>query len=207
MRLRRDLLVALMGFGVVFALVYVMGRAFLPSSDLTESVAQSADTEHVLLDELRADLADRVDTAVIEVSGAMAGRSVLSHADSPFLWVPQGTPPEEHRPGGPVDLDVRYAGGGVTLAIKADQMEEGQARSERLTIVLNMGRRSFNAHPGECTLELTRSGSVLDPTPTGAVGLLLAWPYFAGHMTCREIADIRSGDTVSFTAVFTYGDV
>jgi hypothetical protein len=75
-----------------------------------------------------------------------------------------------------VDLDVRYAGGGVTLAIKADQMEEGQARSEGLTIVLNMGRRSFNAHPGECTLELTRSGSVLDPTPTGAVGLLLAWP-------------------------------
>jgi hypothetical protein len=112
MTLRRDLLVAVIGFGVVFAVVYMMGRAFLPSSDRAGLVAQGADSEHVLLDELRADLTDRVDTAVIEMSGAMAGRSVLSHADSPFLWVPQGTPPEEHRPGGPVDLDVRYAGGG-----------------------------------------------------------------------------------------------
>ena len=206
MTLRRDLLVAVIGFGVVFALVYAMGTAFLPASERAGLVAQSADSEHALLDELMASLADRADAAVIEVAGEVSVRSVLSTAESPFLWVPQDTPPEEHRPGGPVDVDVRYTGGGLTLAIQADRMVEGLARTEGWTILLTMDGHSFNAHAGECTVELTRSGSVLDPTPTGAAGLLLAWPYFVGHVTCREISDIRSPGTVSFTAAFNYGD-
>jgi hypothetical protein len=36
------------------------------------------------------------------------------------------------------------------------------------------------------------------------VGLVIATPYFTGHVICEEVADIRSGDTVSFTAVFKY---
>jgi hypothetical protein len=202
MRLRRDLLVALMGFGVVFALVYVTGRALLPSSDLAELVAQSADTEHVLLDDLRADLsALGRSAAVIEVSGAVAGRSVLDNANVPYVFERLGAEADPYGPGMPIDLDVRYSSRGVTLAMIIPQVEPGVVRIEGMTIVFTVEGRSFNARAGDCMVELTRSGYLLGET---ASSFVLAWPYFAGQVTCEEVRELRSDDTVSFTAVFHY---
>jgi hypothetical protein len=86
----------------------------------------------------------------------------------------------------------------------ARQAVTGPARTERLTIGFTVDGQSFISKAGDCALELSRSGYHLDLTPTGAAGLVIATPYFTGHVICKEVADIRSGDTISFVALFRY---
>jgi hypothetical protein len=204
--IRQDLSAALIGFGVVFTIVFVVGRMFLPSSGLgiAQVVAQGADQQTSLLEELGLELAGlNEDGAVIEWSGAIAGRSVLDHLTIPFEWVPTEET-GDYRPDGPVDMSARFSRGGGTLSVIAGQAVAGQVRTEALTILLTIDGQSFTSKAGDCTLELSRAGYNVDLTPTGAAGLVIATPYFTGHVTCEDVTDIRSGDTVSFTAVFKY---
>ncbi|MEX0825989.1 MAG: hypothetical protein WD184_04440 [Acidimicrobiia bacterium] len=204
--IRQDLSGALIGFGVVFAFVFIVGRIFLPSSGLgiAQVVAQGADQETSLLDELGVELAAlNQDGAVIEWSGAIAGRSVLDHVSIPFVWVPSDATGAYMRDG-PVDVNARYSRGGGTLAVIAGQAMAGQARTAAMTVLFTIDGQSFTSRSGDCSLELSRSGYHLDLTPTGAAGLVIATPYFTGHVICKDVAEIRSGETVSFTAVFRY---
>jgi hypothetical protein len=86
----------------------------------------------------------------------------------------------------------------------AGQAVTGRERKEGLAIVFTIDGQSFISKAGDCALELSRSGYHLDLTPTGAAGLVIATPYFTGHIICEDVADIRSGDTISLVAVFRY---
>jgi hypothetical protein len=202
----RDVRIALVGFGVVFSLVYVVGRMFLPSfgSSLAQLVAEREESETALLDDLRVDLVALTDAAVIEWSGAFHGRSVLDRVTVPYVWVPAGPETDAFVPDGPVDIHASYSRGGGALSVVAEEAVAGPLRTAAMTVVFTIDGHSFVAKSGECALELSRSGYILDLTPTGAAGLVIATPYFAGHVICEGVADIRSGDTISFTAVFRY---
>jgi hypothetical protein len=212
-----DLLAALITFSLVFGVTYIAGRAFMPSfrsgiaglvaeaangaRPPSEAAPDSADSDSILLADLRVDLTSLGAPAVIDVAGAIDGRYVLEHADAPVVWVPlRGEAPEPGE-GFPIDVDIRFSAADTTLTVVADQAEAGVPRSERLTVVLTTAGRSFVAHPGECSLELLRSGYSTQSNPY--VGEIIV-AFFTGQVLCRDVGDIRSGETVSFTAVFDY---
>lgn len=203
----RDLGVALIGFGIMFSLVYMVGQLLLPSSgsSLDRLVAQGEESKSSLIDDLSVELAAVTDpAALISYTGAVEGRHVLDVVTVPYVWVPVGPELDAYAPDGPVDIHVSYSRGGMTLSVVADQAVAGSPRAAGMTIVFTVDGRSFTAKSGDCALELSRSGYTLDLTPTGAAGLVLATPYFAGHVSCEDVADIRSGDTISFSVVFRY---
>lgn len=199
-RLGKDLGVVVIAFWLVFSAAFLVGRASMPSTSLLSTAVGGS--ESPLLGELRTDLAALGrSAAAIEVTGAIAGRWVLDNPNVPYEFVPLGAEADPYRPGTPIDLDVRYESDGVTLAMVIRQLGPGIVRTEAMTILVAVEGRSFNAHAGDCTVEPTRSGYLPEQTPSG---FALYWPYFAGHATCTAIADIRSGETISFTAVFEY---
>jgi hypothetical protein len=203
----RDLRAALVGFGIVFLLIYAVGQFLLPSSGLSfaEVVAQGEQSEASLLIDLGAELGSFTDpAAAIEWSGALNGRSVLDHVTVPYVYVPMGPELDTYVSDGPVDMHVAYSSGGTTLSVVADEAMAGSPRTTGMTISFTIDGRSFTSTSGDCSLHLSRSGWTLDLTPTGAAGLVLATPHFTGHVTCEGAKDIRSSDTISFTAVFRY---
>lgn len=198
----------------LFGLIYVVGRASIPTfrSAAEEILAEASATseapppdaaEAVLLDDLRRQRLSESVPAVIDVMGAVDARYALEQAHAPTVWIPlQGDPPEPGE-GFPIDVDVRFSTADTTLTVVAGEAEAGVARTDRMTVVLTTGGRSFVADAGECALELGRSGyaSLLNPW----VGEIIV-PFFDGQIRCADVADIRSGETVSFAAVFDYED-
>jgi hypothetical protein len=211
-----DLLAAVVAFLLVFSVTYIAGRASMPSfrSSIAELMAEAqrqrpssettpdaVESDSTLLTELRVELTALRAPAVMELVGAIDGRYVLEHADAPVVWVPlRGAPPEPGE-GFPIDIDIRFSAADTTLTLVANQAEAGVPRSEGLTVVLTTAGRSFVAHPGECSLELHRSGYATQSNPY--VGEIIV-AFFTGQVLCRDVGDIRSGETVSFTAVFDY---
>jgi hypothetical protein len=128
---------------------------------------------------------------------------VLDHVTIPYVWVPSDES-DAYTTDGPVDVHANYSRGVATLSVIAGQVVTGPVRTEALTVLFTIDGQSFASKSGDCALELSRSGYHLDLTPTGAAGLVIATPYFTGHVVCRDVADIRSADTVSFSAVFRY---
>lgn len=199
----KDLLVALVGFWLVFSTSYAVGRAAMPAfrSSLGD-VTFANDEEAGLLAALSAELASvAVPAAVIEISGSVEGRFVLDHAYVPFAFESLRSEGPDYGPNMPVDLDARYSARGMTLVLVADQVAAGTPRTEAITVAVSVDGRSFSSRPGHCTLELATSGY---DTERSASGFFIYWQVFAGHVICTDVADIRGGEPISFTAVFDH---
>jgi hypothetical protein len=201
---RRDLLFGLVAFLVVFATVYIVGRAAMPVfrsalGDIELADAGDGGAGEVSVVALRADLAPfERPVALLQASGAVDGRVLLGHGEAQggfFL-------PDDFEEGSvvPVDVNVRFSGSGAVLTLIADQMPVDEPRSEGMTVVLTSGGQTFNAARGACTLELIDSGYSILSRPWGQV----LTPHFAGHLACGEVSELRSGNLVSFVAVFDY---
>ena len=208
---RDDFLAALAAFLVLFGLIYAVGRALIPTfrSTLEELAAGTtatgatgpADSHVALLDSLRVERLSLGVPALLEVDGDVVGRFALGSAHAPPVWIPlQGDPPEPGQ-GFPVDVQVRFLADDATLTVVADRAEAGVLRSDRLTVILTTDGRTFASHPGQCSLELTTAGYAGETNPW--VGLIIV-PYYTGQVRCTRVGDLRSADTVSFVAVFSY---
>jgi hypothetical protein len=205
-----DLLAALVAFLVVFGVIYAVGRASIPTfqstlekmaAGTTATGAEQADSHAALLDALRVERLALGVPALIEVEGEVEGRFALGSAHAPPVWIPlQGDPPEPGQ-GFPVDVQVRFLAANATLTVVADQAEAGVLRSDRLTVILTTDGRTFASYPGQCSLELTTAGHAGETNPW--VGLIIV-PYYTGQVRCTDVGDLRSDDTVSFVAVFSY---
>jgi hypothetical protein len=206
-----DLFAALVAFLVVFGVIYAVGRASIPTfrstmADLVDgrsatSSPEPADSYAALLDALRVEQAFLGVPALLEVDGEVEGRFALGSAEAPPVWIPlQGDPPEPGQ-GFPVDVHVRFLAAAATLTVVADQAETGVVRSDRLTVILTTEGRTFASRAGQCSLELTSAGHAGETNPW--VGLIIV-PFYAGQVRCTDVGDLRSDDTISFVAVFSY---
>ena len=194
-----DLRVAVIGFGVVFAVVYAMGRVFLPSIGATIAHLDLPADDSPVLD-LRLHLATlHPPAAVLDATGALEGRFAL---DRTVFVSPFGRPERIVNIGidVPVDIDVKFSGGGVVLTLVAEQVAVGEPRLDRMTVVLTVEERTFSAKPGNCAIDLSKSGVLTRNTGLGRA----ISPSYSGQVTCSDVAELRTGTLISFTAVFEY---
>ena len=178
----RDLLAGVLAIGLVISVTYLAGRVSLPPSDNT----QSSQTTSGALDPA-AEVAARPEVlAVIDASGAVEGRLLLDR----IVW-------NAHMHSGPDgssdDIDIKYEGPEARLRLVAREITVGVARTDRITLILTYDGKAFLAHPGDCVLMISRFEYLRFER------ILTA--SFAAELTCNEIADMRSDDTLSFTAV------
>jgi hypothetical protein len=198
---RQDLLFGLVAFLVVVATIYTVGRAAMPVfrsalGDIELSSAGDGGSGEVSVVALRADLARfERPVALLQASGAVDGRVLLDHGEAQGgFFMSNGFD------GSVVPINVRFSGSGVVLTLIADQMPVGEPRSEGMTVVLTKDGQTFTAARGACTLELIDSGYNTISRPWGQA----LTPYFAGHVTCGDLSELRNGTLVSFVAVFDY---
>lgn len=204
----RDLGLAVVVFGLVFAVSYVSGRSFIPievevlaQGDEPPIAEASATIDASRLPELHSRLDSIAHPAsVAEVVGAVEGRFVIDHFEWDE-WIDHGVPE-----GPPFDLEVGYTGEGATLRISARGLHEGVPSTERMTVILNAAGMAFSAQPGECTLELVSLEYIVLPGRLGMTGLPPErnMPKYTGQILCQDVADLRDGGTVSFAIVFDY---
>ncbi|MDP2622551.1 MAG: hypothetical protein Q8Q29_01995 [Actinomycetota bacterium] len=197
-----DLVVAVVAFWLIFAVVYIVGRVFIPThsvlSFLATGVASGYDDESLLFRDLDADLlAVRGSGAVVQASGAVTGRFVLGQVISGGVSLGEG-PPSVDRP---VDVKVSLSGGGITLSVIAKAVVLGVPQQvARMTVVFTGGGKTFHAQAAACALELLESEMVIEQVGEGEMWL----PSFTGRLSCNDLAELRTGEAVSFTAVVRY---
>ncbi|HSM02613.1 MAG TPA: hypothetical protein VK960_09290 [Acidimicrobiia bacterium] len=199
-RLLRDVGAATVAFVIVFAAGYLGGRAAMPAFRAAVGdvpLEADAGTGEVSIVSLRADLAAaELPAAVLASTGVVEAQMLLDRGESLVsgLFLPSEDEPEA------IDLNTRFTGGDASLTIKADQMAREEARTEGMTIVLTANGMTFNPRAGMCTLELRDFGFTTVQRPWGQASL----PWYGGSLTCRDVPELRSGEPLSFTAVFEY---
>jgi hypothetical protein len=225
-RFRRDLAVAGLGFLVIFSVAFVVGRALVPAGplalgEISAPPEGSSDGGVLSLADLHAELAGDAfgSIAVLQASGAIEGtfRLGLNYRE----WMEHGV-----LEGPALDLNMSYVsyqsgfdefgGGGEgadgvvdqdldsTFTLTAPGLEVGTERTERYTIILLAAGKMYSAQDGQCVLELLELDFTTVPPFFGNIGDDRIMPVFLGQVTCEDVKELRSDDTVSFTAVFHY---
>jgi hypothetical protein len=213
-RFRRDLAVAGLGFLVIFSVAYVLGRAIVPAAppalgEISAPPDGSSDGLVLSLGDLHAEVAGDAfgSNAVLQASGAMEGlfRLYFNYRE----WMEHGV-----LEGLALDLNMSYQsafnagesarGGDTTFTITARGLEVGAERTERYSIILVAAGKMYSAQDGQCVLELLELDFTTVPPFFGNGGDDRIMPIFLGQVTCEDVKELRSDDTVSFTAVFHY---
>lgn len=219
-RFGRDVVVGLIGFGVVFSLVYATGKAFEPPEPQAAlaqpnvaydiDLAEEAGSDPTLLEDLGAELValEEPSAAIVDISGAIEERLVLQSADLGLFSSETGEPNPD--PESPLDLNIKYSGGQAALSLILRDTSVGVPQTDNMDVILSVGPKSWFAHAGDCTLELLDMDWIVMSVPMpalvggGPVVERLS-PAFAGVVSCKDVTEVRSGEIASFSAVFTFG--
>jgi len=207
-----DVGVALIGFVVMLGVSYTLGRAIVPAYpqalgdiDLSPTTVEADDDRPLTLEEMLTDVAeDDVPTmAFLQSEGALVGRFHLNLEDY-REWQDEGV--EE---GPSLDLDMKYYSGfdgeEPSFTITARGLEIGVPRTERYTVIVSSGARTFLAKPGQCTIELLRLDfTTLPPAFGSSSSDDRTMPVFLGQAACEDVPELRGDGTISFTVVFDY---
>ncbi|MEX0825396.1 MAG: hypothetical protein WD184_01360 [Acidimicrobiia bacterium] len=191
-QVREDLLVAVIGFLVVFSAVYTIGRHFIPSDELVSALAAADQDDGGLLLDLHLDLVEggysttsgSQGAAVAQVSGVVEDRLVLDVSGY------SASPSED---GDSINVSATFSGDQGLLQLSAVGAVVGVPTSERVSATLTIDGKTFFGNDGACVLELAQFEADPD-APRG-------WEW-AGHVTCTDVPEIRSDGTASFTVVF-----
>lgn len=221
--LGRDALMGLIGFGVFFTLVYAAGMALVPPKpgaalaqpdvavgiDLTEGPGSDPN----LLEDLGAELAalEQPSAAIVSVSGVVEERLVLESAELGIYNWPTLPDTGELNPDaeGPHDLNIKYSGGQAVLSLILRDTWVGEPQTDNMDVILSLGPKSWFTHAGDCTLELVDADWIVTSVVVpgwpggGPVGEIIT-PAFTGVVSCHHVAEVRSGDIASFSAVFSF---
>jgi hypothetical protein len=214
-RVLRDVGVGLIGFVLILAVSYTLGRAIVPSfpqalGDLdltptTEPVEPGLDLS-LTIEQMHADVAgdDFPAVAFLQSSGALEGRFHLNLTDY-REWQEEGVAE------GPVlDLDMKYYSGfdsdDPTFTITARDLGAGTRRTEQYTVLVSWAAKTFLAKPGQCTIELLDLGFTTLPPAFGGRADLgdRTMPVFLAQAACSDVKELRTDETITFTVVFDY---
>jgi hypothetical protein len=206
--------VGFIGFAVILAVSYTLGRAIVPSFpqalgdvDLgpTTTSGQTGGNGLLTVEQMRADVADDDFPAVafLQTSGALEGRFRLNLTDYRG-WQDEGV--EE---GPTLDLDMKYYSGfepdDPVLTITASGLEVGAQHTEGYTVLVSWEAKTFIAQPGQCTIELLDLRFTTLPPPFGSASTEdRTMPAFAGQAACVDVKELRTDETISLTVVFDY---
>ncbi|MEX1208381.1 MAG: hypothetical protein WEE36_07220 [Acidimicrobiia bacterium] len=211
-RALRDVGVGLIGFVLILALSYTVGRAFVPSfpqalgnlelEPTTTKGLTTGEVLHALYGRLAVD--EPGGTAYIRASGVIEGEFALGIVDY-REWTDTGV-----TEGPTLDLDMKYIAGSdnedMTLAVFARELPLGDPRSEQLSVTFAGNRLLFVAKPGQCELELVDLGfTTLPPSfgsPSNAPDRIM--PRFVGQVICEGLEEVRSKEPLSIVVVFNY---
>ena len=184
----RDLTAASIAIGLVVLTTYVASRALIPSAAPPDGAPETTSGR----DPVAEVEALPESAAVIDASGFVDARLVLYYFVRSFQ--------QESRPDGSSnDVDVKYRGSGAELTVLVRGITVGVPRTDRMTIILTLDGKTFNVHPGDCTLTFSRFeyfASHADPTRLV--------PSFAAELQCSDLSALRSGETLSLIAAFDY---
>jgi hypothetical protein len=212
-----DLVVALIGFSLVFSAVFIAGRYFLPSTglDIAAPLQPSPPDEPSDPEEGRGgsmeDLvaAIRVEVAAMEGSGGIVALSGLLEARAVLERVEDlneqciGCYPDEpsgvETNLGVTNMKLRYTGDGASLTLVVDFIEVGAPRSDGMTISIAIAGMQFSVKPGQCTLEILRSEHLVYPS---SFGRFLIINSLAGELMCVGLEEIGGPLTTDLVAVF-----
>lgn len=219
-RLARDLAAAFVAFFLVFGVGYLFGRWTFPEFDAVpefeaasefdaagelpgEEPVPSEDVSESAAEVSIASLRDALDdmeppAALLAATGVVEGRLVFDGGESlssGFLPVEFGEGEELT-----VDVNARFTGAGTTLTIVTDALAVGEERSESISVVLSTGGMMFFSQAEMCTIELQNLGFTTEASNMG-FGQITK-PFFDGHLTCMDVPELRSGELVTFKAVF-----
>lgn len=213
-RALRDVGVGLMGFVLILAVSYSLGRAFVPSFQFPQALGDPelvpTTTEVLTTDEvLRAFYGHLAEdkpggTAYIRASGVIDGEFALGIVDY-REWTDTGVTE------GPVlDLDMKYLAGfgneDVSLSVFARDLPVGDPRSDQLSVTFAGNRLLFIAKPGQCEMELIElEFTTLPPSfgsPSNAPDRTM--PRFVGQVICDGLEEVRSKELLSIVVVFNY---
>ncbi len=212
-----DGVVAFFTAGAVFIAVFALGRislapAWTPSPGaVTDTTVAGGSGQGTSLDDptvvptLQAIVDDMFGFgAAAAVTGAIDDRLIFGQVDH-FSIEPtyscvaddctsSPTPPTE---GPPIKLSIAYVGDGTKFSLIASVPDLDTPFSEGVTPVLAVGAQSFIAHSGDCTMTLSSFEF------SGLAGRFSSQDAdIGGRISCVDVADVRSGATVSYTAVF-----
>ncbi|HSM02612.1 MAG TPA: hypothetical protein VK960_09285 [Acidimicrobiia bacterium] len=213
-RVIRDVVAAAAAFMIVFAVAYVSGRASIPVE--IEAAADAAaigevptggsavmgddafsDPAEASLESLQAQLAAMdPPAALLAATGAVEGRLVLDGGESVSSnFLPVGDHDDEELA---MDVNARFSGTDATFTVVADALQIGKPKTESVSVVLSIQGLMFFSQAGMCTVELLDLGYTLEQSIYGRLSV----PYFEGHLACDGVPELRSGEPLSFTAVF-----
>jgi hypothetical protein len=214
-RFLRDVGVGLMGFVLILAVSYTLGRAIVPAFPqalgdlevLPTTVAEEIGADGSLtVEQMRADVAgdDFPAMAFLQSSGALEGRFHLNLTDY-REWQDEGVAE------GPVlDLDMKYYSGfntdDPTLTITARDLGVGTQRTEHYTVLVSWEAKTFLAKPGQCTIDLLDLRFTLLPPRFGGRADLgdRTMPVFLAQAACTDVKELRTDEAITFTVVFDY---
>jgi hypothetical protein len=207
-----DLLVALIGFSMVFSAVFIAGRYFLPSSGLDIAAPvqpippddASGEQPAEPIEALRREVAAMEGSGgIVSFSGLFEARAVLDRVEDLneqcigcFPDEPSGVETNL----GVTDMKLRYSGEGAALTMLVDFIEVGAPRSEGgMTIAVAIAGMQFSVKPGQCTLEILRSEHLVYPS---SFGRFLILNSLAGELVCTGLEEIGGPMTSDLVAVF-----
>jgi len=202
-----------MTFYVVFSIAFVLGRAFLGSTDWVPSGGETV--EERLRNEL---VGASGTTALAEAAGAIEGRvefsavEVLPRRDWPVadpssspagmvLLAGQALPDLS---GSPAFVGEKFSGSGYVLTVDAGEIAASGEWAPVDSMVLTdpAGRSFFSTHE-ECSLRLWRAGWTTESLGHGSPHRVVR-STFLGSLRCVDVPEIRSGSLLSFVAAIRY---
>jgi hypothetical protein len=209
-----DVIVAFFAAAAVFGVVFGLGRlshppAWLPSPGVVAAATDTGDVPDSGPTGGEADTAASIPVlqaivddmygfgAAVSATGAIEDRLVFGDVDHFSLTPTLSCDDVTCTDGPPTAMSIAYIGDGIKLTIIASVPDGSGPFSDGVTPVLAAGAQSFIAHSGDCTMEFS---SFKFGAPEGRFAQQRA--DVAGQMTCTDVADVRSGETVSYTAVF-----
>jgi hypothetical protein len=207
-----DLTAAVIAFATIAAAIFMAGRWILPgnlSAILVERVAAAApvDTNGGAAAQLRDRLGEGNGAAIV-VAGVVVVDAVLGNAEPTTdlcLGCLQQIAGSSHgvRFGDPVAIGVRFWQGSTVLGIVTDGVAVGEARTEDLRVSLNAGGKVFFGRA--CSIFVEQSAHAVYRTAVeGETVELLEFRGVDGTLSCAELSNSTTGETVSLEAAFSY---
>jgi hypothetical protein len=136
--------------------------------------------------------------AVVEASGASQGRFVLGLSEGAINTYWSETRDTSLTP--PWYVRAKYEGDGWTLTLVAEGLEVGVSRFDGMTLVITIEGQTFGISSGFCEVRLLQLPYDIIELPWGGYSYQ---PQSAlGKVSCVGLAEVRTGDLLSFDAFF-----
>ena len=139
-------------------------------------------------------------SAVVEASGASQGRFVLGLSEGGINASWGETRDTSLAP--PWYVRAKYEGDGWTITLAAQELEIGVSRFDTMTLVITAEGQTFGISSGFCELRLLQVPYDIIDVSWQEAAYLYQPQSALGKVSCVGLAEVRTGDLLSFDAFF-----